>query len=90
MVQFSNQEMKAMHFVYRISLGRPASVRTIQIEEAVLNKIEEDATTGTTKNFVPAKFKSCNGMANFERSATLSISYTTYTSAFASRFAYKS
>ncbi|CAH1956553.1 unnamed protein product [Acanthoscelides obtectus] len=25
--------------------GRPTSVRTIQIEEAVLNKIEEDPTT---------------------------------------------
>ncbi|CAH1988614.1 unnamed protein product [Acanthoscelides obtectus] len=29
--------------------GRTASVRTIQIEEAVLNKIEEDRTTSTRK-----------------------------------------
>ncbi|CAH2010454.1 unnamed protein product [Acanthoscelides obtectus] len=78
MVQYSNQEMRDMHFVYGMALVRPAGVRTIQIEEAVLNKIEEDPTVHEKS----AKFKSCNGMANFERSATLSISYTACTSAY--------
>ncbi|CAH1971909.1 unnamed protein product [Acanthoscelides obtectus] len=49
MVQFSNQEMIVMHFVYVMTLGRPASVRTIQIEDDVLNRIEEDPTTSTRK-----------------------------------------
>ncbi|CAH1979919.1 unnamed protein product [Acanthoscelides obtectus] len=49
MVQFGNQEMTEMDFVNGMSLGRPARVRTIQIEEAVLNRIEEDPTPSTRK-----------------------------------------
>ncbi|CAH1983619.1 unnamed protein product [Acanthoscelides obtectus] len=79
--------MTDMHLVYGMALGRPASVRTIQIEEAVLNKIEEDPTTSTGKI---AHQLNLNHMANFERSATLSISDTMCASAFALRFAYKS
>nr|CAH7725504.1 unnamed protein product [Callosobruchus chinensis] len=49
MVQFTNGEMTDMHFCYGMAQGRPAIVRTVQMEEAVLNEIERNPETSTRK-----------------------------------------
>nr|CAH7749795.1 unnamed protein product [Callosobruchus chinensis] len=41
--------MTDMHFCYGIAQGRPAIVRTVQMEEAVLNEIERNPETSTGK-----------------------------------------
>nr|CAH7743916.1 unnamed protein product [Callosobruchus chinensis] len=49
MVQFTNGEMTDMHFCYGMAQGSPAIVRTVQMEEAVLNEIERNPETSTRK-----------------------------------------
>nr|CAH7749917.1 unnamed protein product [Callosobruchus chinensis] len=41
--------MTDMHFCYGMAQGRPAIVRTVQMEEAVLNEIERNPETSTRK-----------------------------------------
>nr|CAH7736070.1 unnamed protein product [Callosobruchus chinensis] len=41
--------MTDMHFYYGMAQGRPAIVRTVQMEEAVLNEIERNPETSTRK-----------------------------------------
>nr|CAH7738290.1 unnamed protein product [Callosobruchus chinensis] len=41
--------MTDMHFCYRMAQRRPAIVRTVQMEEAVLNEIERNPETSTRK-----------------------------------------
>nr|CAH7751598.1 unnamed protein product [Callosobruchus chinensis]CAH7754314.1 unnamed protein product [Callosobruchus chinensis] len=49
MVQFTNGGMTDMHFCYGMAQGRSAIVRTVQVDEAVLNEIERNPETSTRK-----------------------------------------